>query len=186
MLNTRLHYAHVCARLLCQPVDAQVEIVLQTANGQKVRPIARQNGGGEEVAGSSRLKAMKVCPRFLCGRGCGRGGGTTFGAAELDCMIAVLHTSSDGVSLWWSLHISFLAVHLSRRPTLPMCVSLWAASCRPRFRLKMMTRMTTTMNGTPCRSPNIYESKRLYVYSVLFICIYIISHPILIIIISLC
>jgi hypothetical protein len=47
----------------------------------------------------------------------------------------------------------------------------------------MMTRMTTTMNGTPCRSPNIYESKRLYVYSVLFICIYIISHPILIIII---
>lgn len=62
MLRIRLHYAHVCARLLCQPVDAQVEIVLQTANGQKVRPIARQKGGGDDVAGSSRLKAMKVCP----------------------------------------------------------------------------------------------------------------------------
>jgi hypothetical protein len=144
MLNTRLHYANVCARLLCQPVDAQVEIVLQTANGQKVRPIARQNGGGDEVAGSSRLKAMKVCPRLFCGCGCGRGGGTTLGAAELDdpvllpptssqwgsrpffpvCLIAVLHTSSDGVSLSPSLHMSFPAVHLSRRPTLHLCVSL--------------------------------------------------------------
>ena len=134
MLRTRLHYAHVHACLLCQPVDAQVEIVLQTANGQKVRPIARQNGGSEEVAGSSRLKAMKVCPSLFCGRGCGRGGGTTLGAADMDdargspfvlgCIIAVLHTSSDGVFLSPSLPTSFPAVHLSRRPNLPLCLSL--------------------------------------------------------------
>jgi hypothetical protein len=55
-------------------VDAQVEIVTRTANGEKVRLIARQNtdvGGG-----SSRLKAMKVCPVILtAGAGGARGVG---------------------------------------------------------------------------------------------------------------
>ena len=74
--------------MLWQPVDAQVEIVTRTANGEKVRFIARQNS--EVEGGSSRLKAMKVCPAiFSVGVGYAGGLGAWRGGAA-PCFV-ILH-----------------------------------------------------------------------------------------------
>jgi hypothetical protein len=53
------------SQLVCQPVDEQVEILVDDPNGLKLIEKQRRLHRGEEIGGSSRLVAMKVGV-FLC------------------------------------------------------------------------------------------------------------------------